>query len=61
MHKLDLSPFSRGKHGAVPQLARGWRAEFVGRLFDDLLAGKLSIRVANPKSDHPLAFESLQL
>jgi ribonuclease D len=40
-----------------PQLARGWRAEFVGRLFDDLLAGKLAIRVANPKSDHPLAFE----
>ena len=40
-----------------PQLARGWRAEFVGRLFDDLLAGKLSIRIADPKSDHPLAFE----
>jgi ribonuclease D len=40
-----------------PQLARGWRAEFVGRLFDDLLTGKLSIRVADPKSDHPLAFE----
>ena len=48
----------RGKPGTVPQLARGWRAEFVGRLFDDLLAGKLSIRVAEPKSDHPLAFES---
>ena len=40
-----------------PQLARGWRAEFVGRLFDNLLAGKLSIRIADPKSDHPLAFE----
>jgi ribonuclease D len=40
-----------------PQLAQGWRAGFVGRLFDDLLAGNLSIRVANPKSDHPLAFE----
>lgn len=50
---------SRGKPGAIPQLARGWRAEFVGRLFDDLLAGKLSIRVAQPKSDHPLAFENL--
>ena len=41
----------------VPKLARGWRAEFVGRLFDDLLAGKQSIRIADPTSDHPLAFE----
>ena len=50
---------SRAKSGIVPQLVRGWRAGFVGRLFDDLLAGKLSIRVAEPKSDHPLAFESV--
>ena len=49
----------RGKPGAIPQLARGWRAEFVGRLFDDLLAGKLSVHVAEPKSDHPLAFQEL--
>ena len=42
---------------APPRLARGWRAEFVGRLFDDLLAGKKSIRIADPKSDHPLVFE----
>lgn len=48
---------SREKHGEPPQLARGWRAEFVGRLFDDLLSGHLSIRVADPKSDHPLAFD----
>ncbi len=40
-----------------PQLARGWRAEFVGRLFEDLLDGKLSIRIDDPTSDHPLAFE----
>jgi ribonuclease D len=46
----------RGKHGVVPQLARGWRAEFVGHLFDELLAGKLSVSVAEPASDHPLAF-----
>jgi ribonuclease D len=46
-----------GKNRAVPKLARGWRAEFVGRMFDDVLDGKLSIRVADPKSDHPLAFE----
>lgn len=40
-----------------PKLARGWRAEFVGRLFDDLLSGKLLTRIADPASDHPLAFE----
>jgi ribonuclease D len=48
---------SRQQHGNPPKLAHGWRAEFVGRLFDDLLDGKLSIRVDDPKSDHPLAFE----
>jgi ribonuclease D len=40
-----------------PQLASGWRAEFVGRLFEDLLAGKLSVRVGDPASDHPLLLE----
>ena len=49
----------RGKPGAIPQLARGWRAEFVGRLFDDLMAGRLSVRIAEPESDHPLTFDSL--
>jgi len=46
-----------GTHDNPPQLARGWRAEFVGRLFEDLLAGKLSIRIDDATSDHPLAFE----
>jgi ribonuclease D len=40
-----------------PQLARGWRADFVGRLFEDLLDARLSIRVGDPKSEHPLVFE----
>jgi ribonuclease D len=47
----------RGKTGVAPKLAQGWRADFVGRLFDDLLSGKLSVRVADPKSDHPLSFD----
>ncbi len=50
----------RSKPDAVPQLARGWRAEFVGRLFDDLLAGKLAVHVAKPTSDHPLAFQKIE-
>ncbi len=40
-----------------PLLARGWRAEIVGQVFDDLLAGKLSIRIADPASEYPLVFE----
>lgn len=50
----------RGKSGTIPQLARGWRADFVGRLFDDLIAGKLSVRLGDPKSDHPLLFEPVE-
>jgi len=42
---------------APPKLAHGWRVEFVGRLFDDLLAGRKSIRIEDPTSDHPLVFE----
>jgi ribonuclease D len=40
-----------------PKLAHGWRAAFIGRLFEDLLDGKLSIHIGDPKSDHPLVFE----
>jgi ribonuclease D len=53
--------FYRGNPGPAdrrpPRLARGWREEFVGRLFDDLLAGKVAIRIDDPRSDHPLVFE----
>ena len=42
-----------------PLLARGWRAEIVGQLINDLLSGNKSIRIADPKSDHPLVFESV--
>ncbi|MEX2139891.1 MAG: HRDC domain-containing protein [Pirellulales bacterium] len=43
--------------GGTPILAEGWRAEVVGHLIEDLLAGKTSIRIANPLSDEPLVFE----
>jgi ribonuclease D len=43
-----------------PSLARGWRAELVGHLIEDLLAGKKSIRIENAHSDHPLAFDDVQ-
>jgi ribonuclease D len=41
----------------LPALAQGWRAEVVGHLIDDLLAGKTAIRITAPLSDHPLSFE----
>ena len=46
----------RSWNGNPPKLARGWRAEFVGRLFDDILDGKVSVRVADGSSDAPLDF-----
>jgi hypothetical protein len=40
-----------------PLLAQGWRATVVGRQIDRLLDGELSIRITDPESDDPLAFE----
>jgi ribonuclease D len=44
-------------NGEPPLLARGWRAQVIGTLIEDLLTGQLSIRISDPLSDHPLAFE----
>lgn len=43
-----------------PVLTQGWRAKVVGRLIDDLLSGKVSIRIQNPRSEQPLAFEKFE-
>jgi len=40
-----------------PLLARGWRAEVIGQVFDDLLAGRVSIRIDDPASEAPLVLE----
>lgn len=45
---------------APPQLARGWRQQFVGGLFDDLLAGRIAVRVGDPNSEHPLVLEPME-
>jgi ribonuclease D len=45
------------KDGPVPRLSAGWRAKVCGQLLEDVLDGKISIRVADPESDHPLKFE----
>lgn len=47
-----------GDHsGDPPRLTQGWRAEVCGDLLTDVLAGKISLRVSDPQSDHPLTFE----
>lgn len=40
-----------------PRLMQGWRAEVCGDLLADVLAGRITLRVADPQSDHPLVFE----
>ncbi|MGI9427010.1 MAG: ribonuclease D [Bythopirellula sp.] len=47
------------ENGSVPTLAQGWRAELVGNVIDDLLAGKKSIRITNAKAADPLAFDDV--
>ena len=47
------------QEGEPPALARGWRAEIVGNLIDDLLSGKLAVRIHDPKSEQPLTFERM--
>ena len=43
----------------APALADGWRAELVGDLLDDLLAGKIAVRIHDPRSGQPLSFEPI--
>ncbi len=48
-----------GKDAQEPTLAGGWRAELIGNLIDDLLSGRKSIRIADPKKEHPLAIDDV--
>ncbi|MGE0760815.1 MAG: ribonuclease D, partial [Pirellulaceae bacterium] len=41
----------------LPALARGWRAEVIGKVMEDLLDGRLAIRIVDPLLDQPLALE----
>jgi ribonuclease D len=52
-YRLDFASNSDGP----PLLATGWREELVGHLIEELLAGKKSIRIEDPMSEHPLAFD----
>ncbi len=54
-HRMGYS-----ENGSLPTLAQGWRAEVVGNVIDDLLAGKKSIRISNAKAADPLAFDDVE-
>lgn len=43
----------------TPRLATGWRKDVVGKSLRDLLRGKVSIRIQDPLSDHPLQFDEI--
>lgn len=60
IRELIAYDIHKSKTKAPPRLARGWRAEFVGLLFDDLLSGKVAIRVTDPSADAPLTFEGAE-
>jgi ribonuclease D len=49
--------FGDATEESPPLLASGWRADLVGHLIEELLAGRKSIRIEDPLSEHPLAFD----
>lgn len=49
-----------GDKSASPRLLAGWRASVCGSMLEDLLEGRVSIRVKNAKSRAPLIFESVK-
>ncbi len=48
-----------GDSTGSPTLAEGWRAQLVGNVIDELLAGKKSIRIENAKAADPLVFDDV--
>ena len=47
------------KNGEVPTLAKGWRAEIIGKRLEQVMNGKLAIVVSNPKADQPLTLKKV--
>ena len=46
-----------GTRREEPKLARGWRKQVVGDVINDLLDGKVSIKVTDPLAEFPLEFD----
>ncbi len=57
----DLIAYHLASPGSLsqppPALAYGWRAEVVGRVIENLVEGKITVRVGDPTSDQPLILE----
>lgn len=51
-YRLGLGDLSQ-----PPHLAQGWRADVVGHVIEELLAGKRAIRIVDPLSDQPLSLD----
>ncbi len=47
----------RRRNDGPPSLTQGWRGEVVGQVLDEVLSGKTSIRIVDPRSERPLVFE----
>ncbi len=56
----ELIAYHLGVEGytdAPPHLGQGWRAEVVGKRIEELLSGKLAVRIHDPLAEEPLTFE----
>jgi ribonuclease D len=53
----DRLQLNRSESTSPPALGQGWRAQVVGQVIDQLLAGELSVLVHDPLADNPLKFE----
>ena len=58
----DLLAYKLGyrQEDDVPVLARGWRADLVGSIVDDLLEGRAALRIGDPRSSDPLVIETVR-
>lgn len=54
----DLVAYHLDGGSEVPPLAKGWRAEVIGRTIEDLLDGSLTVKIGDPRADEPLAFQN---
>jgi ribonuclease D len=57
VRELVAYRLGEGNGETPPALCQGWRAQIVGQLLEDLLTGKVSVRIENPRAEQPLIFE----
>lgn len=55
-HRMGISEQSKDEI----RLYSGWRREFIAPMIDDLLDGRLAVRIDRPTDDQPLALERLE-